>query len=258
MSQSAAPILGSHELDRLDELDRRLIELANGFGAQRQQYPALIAREAIERAEYPQAFPHLLLSAVPARDPSLVARQVTPSDNFGEVEWCLSPAVCYHAYAAQHAGQTIDQGIAVTARGRCFRHEASVIPGTRQIEFEMREIIWIGPGDWVIEQLETGRQRLTALADDLMLAGEWVMAEGPLLLARRRVQGKAFLQRLQETKREFQSHDGAVALASVNRHGSFFGTRFGIVDGQGNSVHTACLAVGLDRWRSRLTNARIS
>ncbi len=255
MSKTAAPILGAQELALLDELDRRLVELASGLGAEEQRYPALIARSTVEQAEYPQAFPHLLMFAAPLRDPELAANQTPLAASLGEAEWCLSPAVCYHAYA-QHAGRSVEQGFAITARGRCFRHEASVTPGTRQIEFEMREIIWIGPDDWVEQQLEQGRRRLTVLAADWGLVGEWVVAEDPFFLPAAR--GKALMQRLQETKLEYQSRDGAVALASINRHGSFFGSRFGIIDGRGESVHTACLAVGLDRWRSRLSKARVS
>ena len=255
MSRTAAPILGAQEIGLLDELDRRLVELASGFEAEEQRYPALIARSTVDQAEYPQAFPHLLMFAAALRDPGLTADQTTLIENFGAAEWCLSPCVCYHAYA-QHAGRRVERGFAITARGRCFRHEASVTPGTRQIEFEMREIIWLGPADWIEQQLEQGRQRLTVLAADLGLAGEWVVAEDPFFLPAAR--GKALMQRLQETKLEYQSDNGGVALASINRHGSFFGSRFGIVDMGGNSVHTACLAVGLDRWRSRVLKARMS
>jgi hypothetical protein len=39
-----------------------------------------------------------------------------------------------------------------------------------------------------------------------------------------------------------------LAIASVNRHGTFFGERFHISDESGAPVHTACIAFGLDRW----------
>jgi hypothetical protein len=255
MNDLAAPIRGPRDLQLLKALDCRLTDLATDLGAQQRQYPALIARGTLEQAEYPQAFPHLLLSAAPLRDPALVANEVSLSQNLGDVAWCLSPAVCYHSYA-EFAGRMLEQGITLSAQGRCFRHEVSLCPGTRQIEFEMREIVWIGPSDWVHRQLEVGHQRLTALATELGLAGEWMVAEDPFFLPA--AQGKAFMQRLQETKLEYQSASDAVALASVNRHGSFFGSRFGIVDRSGESVHTACLAVGLDRWLSRLPEGKLS
>ena len=41
-----------------------------------------------------------------------------------------------------------------------------------------------------------------------------------------------------------------LALASVNRHRTFFGQRFRLRDARGEALHTACVAVGLDRWLS--------
>jgi hypothetical protein len=61
--------------------------------------------------------------------------------------------------------------------------------------------------------------------------------------------GKALMQRLLKVKVEYQwPGPGGLALASVNRHASFFGERFGITMPDGQPVHTACIAVGLDRW----------
>jgi len=124
-----------------------------------------------------------------------------------------------------------------------------VRPGVRQIEFEMREIVLAGPKEWVEERAEAARGRLETLARSLGLAGTWEVAEDPFFLPAAR--GKALLQRLAETKREYQSRDSdppGLALASVNRHGSFFGARFGITGRDGRPIHTACLAIGLDRW----------
>ena len=39
-----------------------------------------------------------------------------------------------------------------------------------------------------------------------------------------------------------------VAVASINRHGAFFGERFAILRPDKTPVHTACVAFGLDRW----------
>jgi hypothetical protein len=41
---------------------------------------------------------------------------------------------------------------------------------------------------------------------------------------------------------------GGLALASINKHGSFFGQRFHIERPDAQPVHTMCIAVGLDRW----------
>jgi hypothetical protein len=243
----AAPIRGPAEMDRLKEIDSHLLAIANDFAASPRQYPALIPKEALDQAEYPQAFPHLLLSAAALRDP---AAKLPFVENLAAPVWCLSPAVCYHVYH-ELAHQQFATGRCFTARGRCFRQESEFIPGTRQIEFEMREIVWIGSANWVAQQLAEGRERFTTLTRELNLPGEWIAAEDPFFLPA--AQGKAYLQRLQETKFEYQSQRDPIALASINRHGAFFGSRFAITDGRGEPVHTACLAIGLDRCLARFS-----
>jgi len=245
---TSAPVRQARELAHLGCLDGHLLDLAVAIGALERQYPVLIAREALERAEYPRAFPHLLVAAAPLLAPDRDPSRLLERDNLAAPQWMLSPAVCYHVYAELAATELLAPTV-VTARGRCFRHEASVRPGVRQLEFEMREIVLAGPKEWVEERAEEARGRLETLARSLGLAGTWQVAEDPFFLPA--AQGKALLQRLTETKWEYQSRDSdpsGLALASVNRHGSFFGERFGITDRDGRPIHTACLAIGLDRW----------
>ena len=138
----------------------------------------------------------------------------------------------------------------ITARGRCFRHEATIEPGRRQIEFDMREIVLLGRPEWVRASALECKERLERCARRLGLAGEWRAAEDPFFLPRAR--GQAMMQRLKETKLEYCCGDAASALASVNFHGDFFARRFDIRDGSGALIHTACIAAGLDRWASGL------
>src|SRR5207244_2791498 len=123
-----------------EQLDARLRAWALGEGGDEQSYPSLIAAETLRRAEYPDAFPHLLMAPACAADPA----QPFSNGNVALADWFLSPAVCYHAYA-QLAGRTLDRGVTLTARGHCFRNEdhAALAPGRRQIEFEMREVILV-------------------------------------------------------------------------------------------------------------------
>jgi len=252
---TAAPVRGAADLARLEQIDRALLDLARALGAEPVQFPALIARAALERAEYPQAFPHLLMAAASAHDPAIAAPALLAPANLAEPAWCLSPAVCYHVYA-QLAGQRLDGPRVVTARGRCFRHEATTAPGVRQIEFEMREIVLLGPAGWVADAAVAARARLTEVAAAFRLAGDWEPAADPFFLPA--AAGKAAMQRLAGTKDELccPHPAGPVAAASVNRHGSFFGDRFAITDPAGRPIHTACAAVGLDRWMTCATDTR--
>ena len=39
-----------------------------------------------------------------------------------------------------------------------------------------------------------------------------------------------------------------LACGSINLHGNFFGSRFDIINGDGSSVHTGCVGLGIERW----------
>ena len=232
----SAPVRTLNEQTALDRIDARVCNLATSMGAREMRYPALIAREVLEQAEYTQAFPHLLMSARP-----------TPvHEHNGAAAWCLSPAVCYHTYA-QLAHRIVEDSMVVTARGRCFRAETESAPGVRQIEFEMREIVLLGAPAWIDAAAETARLAIETVARDMGLGGDWEAAEDPFFLPA--AAGKALMQRLLKVKLEYQwPTAGGLALASINRHGPFFGQRFHILTPDGTPVHTMCIAVGLDRW----------
>jgi hypothetical protein len=221
-----------------DAADGEIEWLAHSVGARGVHYPALIDRGTLERAGYHESFPHLLLSAL---------------GNSAPAAWCLSPAVCYHVYA-HFEGARLNEPVTLTARGHCFRAEQETLFGVRQIEFEMREIVFLGAADWVDAQARLAVGRLTELARRVGLRGEWFPAEDPFFLPSGA--GKAFMQRLLGAKDEYRIGGvNGLALASVNRHGTFFGDRFDIRFLAANEpVHTACVAVGLDRWHAAITN----
>ena len=66
---------------------------------------------------------------------------------------------------------------------------------------------------------------------------------------------KKFWQAAQEVKNEIKipvlDGDGnskLLACGSINLHGKFFGDRFDITTGDGASVHTGCVGLGIERW----------
>ena len=242
--EESAPARAVEELAALNAVDERFRLMAASFGAREMQYPALIAQKALERAEYPQAFPHLLMSACRA----------VPVANGDGPEWCLSPAVCYHAYA-QFTGHVLDRPSVITARGRCFRAEDECAPGIRQLEFEMREVVLMGSPQWIDASAHRARSAVEQTARELGVSGHWEVAEDPFFLPV--AAGKAMMQRLLKVKVEYPSPGArGVALASINRHGSFFGERFDITMPDGLPVHTACIAMGLDRWLYQVQRCR--
>ena len=105
----------------------------------------------------------------------------------------------------------------------------------------MREIVLCGDSAWIETQTAEARGRIEAIAAALSFAGTWETAEDPFFLPTS--QGKALIQRLQETKKEFVVRNPSpLAVASINRHGAFFGERFHIALAAGGPAHTACIA----------------
>ena len=246
LPSTAAPVRTGAALAQFEAIDQHFEQWARNWGAEAAQFPALIDRATVERAEYAQAFPHLLMSACACVDPAQPLARLLRADNLAPSDWLLSPAVCYHAYPRwEH--EIVDTPRILTARGRCFRREAEFVPGRRQMEFEMREIILCGPAGWIDDRAAEARLRIDAIARGVELSGTWEDASDPFFLPTSR--GKAYLQQLQKTKQEFVVRNPApLALASINRHGTFFGERFHIALASGAPAQTACIAFGLDRW----------
>jgi hypothetical protein len=232
----------------LETLDAGLRAWALEQGGEEERYPVLIDSGKLARAGYPDAFPHLLMTAAVMRDPAVAMSDA----NIAATDWCLSPAVCYHTYAGLE-GCTLDPGVIITARCHCFRNEepAALIPGRRQIEFQMRELVLVGEPSWIEEHLRTLQPEVEALAQAHGLDGAWCPANDPFFLPRAR--GKAQMQRLLGTKIEWCLPDG-LAIASINRHGAFFGERFHIRTTEGAAAHSACVAFGLDRWAAHASS----
>jgi len=237
---NAMPPSGDRSLHHREQIEHTLRVWCAEAGGCEHRFPSLIAARTLNRAEYPEAFPQLAMSAAVARDPAQGFADIRPAP------WFLSPAVCYHVYA-EFEGRTLPEGAMVSAQGTCFRfeNEAELAAGRRQIEFGMRELVLLGTADWIEAKIEHLQPQVTALGEAVHPAVQWCPANDPFFLPRAR--GKAHLQRLRGLKWELCLPDG-LAIASINRHGPFFGERFDIRDAAGGPIHTACIAFGIDRW----------
>jgi acyl carrier protein/seryl-tRNA synthetase len=246
----AAPLRDSAFIAEFEGIDQMLRRLGLECGAMEVQYPTLIHRHLLEQAEYPQAFPHLLMGACSCQDPQVTNKSLFEAPNLRSPDWYLSPAVCYHVYA-ERADQRLSRPQIVTARGHCYRHEAEFQEGRRQLEFEMREIVFIGPASWIEEQFPPMVSKINDLVSSHHLETKWVNAEDPFFLPT--AKGKALMQRLMETKKELVwGETKPLALASINRHQTFFGEKFNLRLPDDTFAHTACVAFGLDRWKTAI------
>jgi seryl-tRNA synthetase len=216
-------------------IDSQFEAMAVTAGAQILQAPTRINRDVLERAGYFEAFGEGASST-----------NTTASHN----RELPLPAVCYHAYD-RFADCRLETPLLLTSVGTCHRNESTSSSSiTRLSEFTMREVIFIGAPKWVMEERRRWADSVVSLAAIWGLVGSVAIATDPFFLPAAR--GRQLMQQLKELKYELRldvdsDHTG-IAVASMNLHETFFGSRFGLTMANGELCASGCVAFGLERW----------
>lgn len=241
-------------LDRAIELDAVFCSWAARLGATEYRFPSMISAKSLAPIAYLKSFPHLatFVTSGQRREASLkslaeqcgVAEQIPISEELLEpVEQLLTPAACYHFYP-RLTGSRLKSPLLLTTKCQCHRREHEYLPLQRQWCFEMREIVCIGDNDMIEQFTEFCRERIDAFVNALGLAGAWETATDAFFDPT--ADPKALAQILEPVKRELCTRDG-LAIASINKHRSFFGECYDIRHEQ-IPAHSACVAFGMERW----------
>jgi seryl-tRNA synthetase len=243
--------------------DRIFTELGEPWRAQPVRTPTLIPTQVLARCDYFRSFPQNVTFAGHLREDLEVidgfrARHSEREDlddralgDMATPEACLSPAVCYHIYHLHQNRVIPAAGTAHGVCGSCFRYESANISDLRRLwDFTMREIVFMGTRDDVLQRRTAAIQHVAELLDSHELAGEIRTASDPFFIAPDAA-AKTYFQLSSETKYEISLQlPGAerVAAGSLNYHSDFFGRAFGItVEGSG-PMHSVCIAFGLERF----------
>lgn len=264
ISQEAAGIyaLGPLVTRLIDYFEGHFIALADSFGATPYRFPTLIPAEYMERVNYFRAFPHSLTFATHLRQDMDAIDHFAqyaacehgvlnaPTDSYAGVQALLSPAVCYHLYFAL-ADQPLPNGqLAATAVGNCFRYEAINLTSLERLwNFTMREVIFVGPKEYVLDNREIARQRMQQVMAETGLAYRIESANDPFFIGEFRKQA-AFQSAFQlkfEIRARLPFKDSTLAVGSYNYHQDFFGRHLNITLPDGAPAHTGCVAFGLER-----------
>ncbi len=242
--------------------EAQFLRLADSFGAAPYRFPTLIPARSLERVGYFRAFPHSLtfvthlredLDAIDRFAQSAACDEAglnTPPESFARIQALLSPAVCYHLYFAL-ADRPLPGGqLAATAVGNCFRYESVNLTSLERLwNFTMREVIFVGPKDFVLQNRETGRERMRAFFEAIGLAYRVESANDPFFVGEFRKQ--AAFQSAFQLKFEIRAclpfKDGTLAVGSYNYHQDFFGRSLNITLPDDSPAHTGCIAFGLER-----------
>lgn len=246
----------------VDIFENYFLNLSSTFGALPQRFPTLISAEKLGRVNYFRAFPHSLTFATHLREDFNIINDFSenaeyeeaglnaPPESFSKIQALLSPAVCYHLYFSL-ADKPLPGGrLAATAVGHCFRYESSNLNSLERMwDFTMREIIFVGPADFVLENRERGRRQIAQFLESIGMAYKVESANDPFFVGEFRKQA-AFQNAFQlkyEIRARLPFKDTTLAVGSYNYHQDFFGRHLNISLPNGRPAHTGCIAFGLER-----------
>lgn len=236
--------------------------LADSFGAAPYRFPTLIPAAYLERVNYFRAFPHSLTFVSHLREDLDVidsfSQQAacdehglnTSLESFARIQALLSPAVCYHLYFTL-ADKPLPNGrLVATAVGNCFRYEAINLASLERLwNFTMREVIFVGSREFVLDSREQARQYMQPVFERVGLAYRLESASDPFFIGefRKQVAFQSAFQLKYEIRAALPYKDATLAVGSYNYHQDFFGRSLGITLPDGKPAHTGCAAFGLER-----------
>lgn len=238
------------------------LDLANEFGAEPYRFPTLISAEKLGRVGYFKAFPHSLTFATHLREDLDVIADFadntayedlglnTSIESFSRIQALLSPAVCYHLYFALADKALPNNQLAATAVGNCFRYESNNLTTLERMwNFTMREVIFVGSKDYVLENREKAREYMEGKLEEIGLAYRVESANDPFFVGefRRQVAFQNAFQLKYEISALLPFKDDTLAVGSYNYHQDFFGRNLNISLDDESPAHTGCVAFGLER-----------
>lgn len=257
---------GEPLISLMDYFDRRVKQIAMGLpNAQEYRYPTLLPTHVLDEFGYFASFPQFMMFVTRLHNDLDVYRtfvqeyesnqNITPAlfSHCQNHDYCLPPTMCYHTYH-QYRGQQLAKNMVVTAKGKSFRFESKYYRGLERLwDFTIREIVFMGTRDFVLECRQAFMQQAFALMNELDLHGYCEVANDPFFVASNTA-GKIFSQRALELKYELrllvaeeEPTDRSIAVASFNFHEKFFGETFEISQENQNPVLTGCVGFGLER-----------
>ena len=245
----------------MEVFDGKLRRMARGFDALPYQFPSLIGADALDRCQYLRSFPHSLTLAAHLREDLESIQDFATNvhcsgsdlvfewDTLGSIQCLLAPSICFHWYAWLRDSGDVEP-MSITAVGKCFRYESGNLKTLERLwDFSMREIIFVGPKEYVLAQRQKAIDDTVALFDEWGLSYEIRSATDPFFIDE--YSSQANFQSAFDLKFEacvdLPYRGDTLAAGSFNYHQDFFGRSFNIRAANGEAVHTSCVGFGLER-----------
>ena len=255
-------LLGPLVTRLVEFFESRFLLLAAEFNAEPYRFPTLISAKMLDRVNYFSAFPHSLTFATHLREDLDVINQFAeethyhqdglnaPSEMFSKIEALLSPAVCDHLYFSLADHPLPDGKLVATAVGNCFRYESTNLNSLERMwNFTMREVIFVGPKEFVLENRERSRLFMQNIFEEIGLVYHVETANDPFFVGEFRKQAafQTAFQLKYEIRASLPFKNSTLAVGSYNYHQDFFGRHLNITLPDGGPIHTGCTAFGLER-----------
>lgn len=241
---------GHYLLTKVDKLFQGISQL---YQAQPRRFRSFISRKTLERCNYVHTFPQnqYLVSEFPHNLNAIRGlRENNSYDQYTQPsEFLLSPAVCFHCYE-ELQDQTLTEPIVITANAPCYRHEAQWrVNNYRRKEFYMREIVYVGPSQFVEDTRHQLMDRIWWIFDEMGFHGKVETASDPFYFVED--QDKGLHQLFTKMKYELVvvlKNGESFAIASFNNVAHSLCSVYNIKSESGEYMHSGCAAFGLDRW----------
>jgi hypothetical protein len=237
-----------------EKTDRLFTQISDTYAADLRKYPSLISAAALAKCNYLNNFPQnaFLVSEFPHQ--LEILEQVRNSTNYAELSrptsYILAPAVCFHCYE-ELSSHVSDKPLIFTAKGTCYRHEAKWRMGKHRLnEFSMREIIYLGPAEFVESTRQHIMEQVWSMFGQLGLFGRIETASDPFYFPQDAIKKQHQLMSNMKYELVVELNQGrdSFSIASFNNVKNTLCTEFDIKDSKGDPLHSGCVAFGIDRW----------
>ncbi|MBJ8030418.1 aminoacyl--tRNA ligase-related protein [Bacillus cereus group sp. N21] len=245
---------GELELKLLEFFDQQFIEIARNAGATLRQYPVTLTNEIMEKCKYHTNFPQNIFAVFEIPHNYQIIDSIRQEGNgfhaghFQDSGRFLQPCVCYHCYS-EWTNQQFTSPKIITAKGNCFRHEIQWrLNPLRKLEFTMREIVFIGSEEQILDLRMEILDEVWNLFNDLNLNGKVVTASDPFFFYED--MDKVTYQKMANAKYELVAvtNGESSSIASFNYCDDTLCKSFDITNKYGENLKSGCVAFGIDRW----------
>ncbi|WP_442602781.1 hypothetical protein [Paenibacillus sp. KN14-4R] len=248
----------------IDQIDREFVNIAKKNGAELRDYPSVLNKKNMIRNQYHVNFPQNILgiSSVPHNYQSIKDFRGNAEKNCYEKSLSnhgefLQPCICYHCYEEFQEKKVTNK--IITGKGKCFRQEVEWRKDNfRKNEFLMREIVFIGQKDWVINMRNEIMEQVWCFFESIGLKGKVITATDPFFFSHD-IHTKGTFQMISNSKYELvvRTMSGKeISIASFNYCQDLLCTKYEITDEKNIPLYSGCVAFGLDRWKEVIKENR--